>query len=482
MTTDAEGRYTVRGLGRELEASFAVHDAQFALQSITVRTNEATETKPATAALIPAQTITGRVTYADTGNGVPHAPLEVRSSTSRNYVLVSSFETDAEGRYRINPPPADRSYGITAFPPEGQPYLIAVNTLEWPKGALERSLDVALPRGVLVHGKVTEEGSGNPVAGATVEFCARGQRNSAGQDASIIIETAADGSFGLGVKPAPGYLMIRSPSDVYVLQEIGYRMIQEGEPGGIRMYAHAHRLLDLKPGDDSEEVNIVLRRGATAAGEVVAPDGQPMHDALIWSRVILDQRPAALRSWDGQIHVRAHNGHFEIHGLDPDGEVPVVFLDPSRKLGAVVSVSGKSAAGRPLNVRLEPCGAARARFVNPGGKPVTGSLPRETVVMVVTPGPTYSQVKEPAGKLTADERDLSQIDTVNYQPNMVADAQGRLTLPVLIPGATYRVIDSTTIVRGQTGPQIRKEFTVKPGETLDLGDILIEKPRIIDPN
>ena len=58
----------------------------------------------------------------------------------------------------------------------------------------------------------------------------------------------------------------------------------------------------------------------------------------------------------------------------------------------------------------------------------------------------------------------------------MSDAQGRLTLPVLIPGATYRFIDYTMAVRGKTGPQLRKEFTVKPGETLDLGDIRIEKP------
>ncbi len=30
--------------------------------------------------------------------------------------------------------------------------------------------------------------------------------------------------------------------------------------------------------------------------------------------------------------------------------------------------------------------------------------------------------------------------------------------------------------RDEIGPKVRKEFKVKPGETLDLGDILIEKP------
>ena len=96
--------------------------------------------------------------------------------------------------------------------------------------------------------------------------------------------------------------------------------------------------------------------------------------------------------------------------------------------------------------------------------------------MVVTPGPPYSMAKDQAGLIAADEADLNEIDTVNYETELVSDAQGRLTLPVLIPGATYRFIDSTMAVRGVTGPQLRKEFTVKPGETLDLGDILIEKP------
>ena len=50
----------------------------------------------------------------------------------------------------------------------------------------------------------------------------------------------------------------------------------------------ADRLLDLKPGTDRQEVDLVLRRGETVTGQVVGPDGQPVRDAWIFSRVILD--------------------------------------------------------------------------------------------------------------------------------------------------------------------------------------------------
>jgi hypothetical protein len=46
--------------------------------------------------------------------------------------------------------------------------------------------------------------------------------------------------------------------------------------------------------------------------------------------------------------------------------------------------------------------------------------------------------------------------------------------PVLIPGATYQILD----VSNEGVRPIRKEFTIKPGETLDLGDIRIEKPEV----
>lgn len=96
--------------------------------------------------------------------------------------------------------------------------------------------------------------------------------------------------------------------------------------------------------------------------------------------------------------------------------------------------------------------------------------------MVVTSGPLYGTPNDQTGMLTADDDALYNVDSGNYKTELVSDAQGRLTLPVLIPGATYRVVDESMVVRDRTGPQLRKEFIVKPGETIDLGKIVIEKP------
>jgi hypothetical protein len=99
--------------------------------------------------------------------------------------------------------------------------------------------------------------------------------------------------------------------------------------------------------------------------------------------------------------------------------------------------------------------------------------------MVVTDGLPYGKALGNAGALFADKADLNQVDPINYPNELVPDPNGRLALPALIPGATYRFIDRST------GPnavlQVRKEFKVEPGQTLDLGDILIEKASGIVP-
>ena len=97
--------------------------------------------------------------------------------------------------------------------------------------------------------------------------------------------------------------------------------------------------------------------------------------------------------------------------------------------------------------------------------------------MVVTPDPYPTKKATKEGVLLADQGRLPAVDPINYPKDPSSDAQGRITFPALIPGATYRIVDRTPF-RSVEGPQVRKEFAVRAGEDLELGDILIEKPEM----
>jgi RNA polymerase sigma factor (sigma-70 family) len=495
VATDAEGRFTLRGLGRHLSVVLSVDDPRFAswitqvetegavatspfgISMPTVKINTGPDSKPLTIALEPAQIITGRVTYADTGKPVPHAPLAVSSiARGRGGSRNTHFRADGEGRFRINPSPGDR-FTLQTQSPDDQPYLIASKRIDWPRGAVEQSVDLALPRGVVVNGKVTEERSGKPISGAIVRFTPY-RTDTSRENVSGPSTTRSDGSFRGVAPPGPGYLVIQGPSDEYVLREMGSRGgMYFAQPGSRRFYAHAYTFLDLKPGSTGLEVNAMLRRGATIQGRVIGPDDRPVKSASIFSRAILMTSPSGgWKIWSARDRGTVTEGRFVIHGLDRDTVVPVYFLDPEHELGATVNLSGNSAASGLVTVRLERCGTARARPVGPDGKAVDRARLRMTTVMVVTPGPTLDLRQHKEGRLFANEARLAAIDPIHYPSGPMFDALGRVVFPALIPGATYRIIDETTS-RDQNVAQIRKDFTVKPGETLDLGDIVIEKPR-----
>jgi hypothetical protein len=356
---------------------------------------------------------------------------------------------------------------------------------EWPKGAIEQSADIALPRGVVVRGKITEEGTGRPVAGAVVRVTSAPSRGGPPPSSGVPAVTGPDGTYRAAAPPGAGYLVVQGPDDDYVLREFGGEgAMYAAVAGRRRLYAHAYRAVDLKPGGPDHEVDLTVRRGAARRGRAVGPDGQPARDAWVCSRLMLRTQPDG--GWKlfviPQDHSRTmlRDGRFVLHGLDPNAavEVPAFFLDPVRKLGATARLSGRSEASGPVTVRLEPCGTARARLVTFEGKPLDRHDARALASMVVTPGPRMGRAAK-EGPLFAEEASVVALDPVNYGNDFQSDAQGRITLPALIPGATYRIEDITPVFGGGE-PAIRKEFTVKPGETLDLGDVLIARPRARD--
>ncbi len=477
VTTGADGRFTLHGVGPGLRVSLCAHDPKFSSQSIEVETDPASNTKSLSIALQPARIISGRVTYADTGKPVAHARVSVTGNDLSQPVREPRpflSETDAEGRFRTNAGPGD-TVNVAASPPERQPYLLAIKFIDWPKGAIAQTVDLALPRSTVIRGKVTEQGTDQPVSGAMVSYIVPPRPDEdRPRPRSRPVQTAADGSFEIAAEARSGHLVVRSATDDHVLREISSNRLHVGGSGGRREYAHAFIACDPKPGGESLDVHVVLRRGVTVNGRVLGPDGQPVQDAWLLSRLHFGPARVALRTWRGELHGNTRNGRFELHGLDPDAEVPVHFLDPQHKLGATARFSGKSAIGGPITVRLEPCGTVTARLVGPDGKPLGGLAQPQLIGMVVTPGSFVGAQAQKEGALLADYGLLVKIDPLNYPTGPTSDPQGRVVFPALIPGATYRVVDPT--VRDLSGFPIRKEFTVKPGETVDLGDIRIEKP------
>ena len=91
----------------------AVRDQRFARQAIEVQTGGDSQSKTVLAALALSQIVNVRLTYADTDEPVPRAPLMVLADHGRSR-SVDESEADAEGHARINSWPADPFYVIMA--------------------------------------------------------------------------------------------------------------------------------------------------------------------------------------------------------------------------------------------------------------------------------------------------------------------------------------------------------------------------------
>ena len=92
--------------------------------------------------------------------------------------------------------------------------------------------------------------------------------------------------------------------------------------------------------------------------------------------------------------------------------------------------------------------------------------------MVVTPGPYRAPPAPDDSRMSANVATINAFDPIHYTDGPMSDSLGRITFPALIPGATYR-----RTPRNPEEASSNTEFTVRSGETLDLGDFVIEERR-----
>jgi RNA polymerase sigma factor (sigma-70 family) len=460
VTTDREGRFTFRRLGADSGIAFQVFDERFARQILPHFQNNADAANEMTTTLAPAKIIEGEVIAADTGKPLPNARLTVYSTVSESISSIGfSARADEKGRFRVNPLPGSQ-FSLTAYPPEGTPYLVAEKSLKWPPGTVKQQLNIAVPRGVLIRGKVTESASGKPVARAKVEYLPKDEPDEAvtGWQATVI--SASDGSFQMALPKGSGHLAFLGPTADYVQIEVQSNKLYGDKPGGQRYYAHAWAPITVNA-EAAKELQVNLRRGVTVKGKLVDSEGKSVADALIISRV-------TSRVYSPQVprisSLQVRGGQFELRGLDPQEVYTVFFLDPKNKQGVVAQVAGKDAGAEPITVRLAPCGSATVRYVGEDGKPFVG-MSNYSLQMVIQPGvsPFERELVMKKDALLADADFVANLDRLNHWEKRPTDADGRLTIPALIPGATYRFLSGGG------------DFQVESGKTLQLPEIVYKK-------
>jgi RNA polymerase sigma factor (sigma-70 family) len=526
VTTDAKGRLVLRGFGGRQTVHLLVEDERFAVQELVLKTGDGKPAREVTVPLDPARRLEGRVLCADSGQPVAGAVLHARTSFSREAMRVEALSdwldyqiesawraapldrtttrTDEQGRFRL-PLALGDSVRLQILPPAGIPYLGVTQSVRLPRGTVKHSLEITLPRGVPLRGRVTEQDSGEAIDQAEIYFRPLRDNNPrrrtnllVGEDYPVFSDP--DGGYHLVLPPQPGHLLMRRPGLGLIERPVSRAELYSGKPdpdrrfdgilGGERLYFHTVHFLDVQPTDEPRELALTPRRGVTLRGRVVGPDGKAVNRAVLFcgGDLLAGQQNVLGFSQlynDLGCAVMLEGGRFELRGCDPmktyrlffldnprsDGSTAafanVPFREPDGRLGAVVDVSARQAAG-PITVRLSPCGAVEFRRVDTRGK---GEKQKLWLDLLVAPR---------QGHLGEEKVALAWPFPSQGQPSpFAADKDGRIRLRALIPGATYRLKVEDEEQTDADGHWVEwgRDFTVEAGQTRRLPDLVLPRPR-----
>ncbi len=469
-TTGPDGRFRVEGVGRERVAGLlisgpGIETAEvFALTrpGATFRTADwGAGSRPLTIhaarfdhLAAPSRPIEGVVRDKDTGQPlagvtVSGMPLDEESSIPTPGVEAVS---DASGRYRLLGLAQSSHYRLFAEPGPGQPYPEA--NLEVPvaaPGSAPVVFDMALKRGVLVRGRLTEKGTGRPVARAFVQAYAfvdnPAVRDYPGYPGSTppSAMTDADGRFVVVALPGRGLVTVAANFNQYIAFPKAETAKIEGydRPSGhFLTYPHLcnpsnlHVLAEIRPEPGAESISLDLQvdPGRTTTGVVVDPDGKPLEGATS-SRL-------APSIWTGQVPM--DSPRFEARGLNPAEPRRACFYHEGRKLAGSVVLRGDEAG--PITVRLEPWGSAIGRLVDREGRPRKRGTLKDPGIASVGIGQGFLPQSVP----------------------IELDADGRFRIERLVPGLPYMAHhwEGTKLLG-----RVFRDLRVAPGEVKDLGDV-----------
>jgi protocatechuate 3,4-dioxygenase beta subunit len=476
VTTDAEGRFRLTGIGRNRIVRARLDGPTIASQEFCILTQpgkpiEVTHNKgdpehgdPGTVttyygadfrhAAAPTRPIIGVVRGKDTMKPLPGVTVGSHTKAfSPNYFgtvyPIVRTTTDAEGRYRLTGMPKGEGYTIAAIPGSDQPYVAIHKCVPDTPGLDPVTVDIELKRGVWIEGQITDKVTGKPVK-ARVEYFALHSnpnlRDYPGFDGTSLIGDRAvgskeDGSYRVAGLPGPGLVAVWPPKSHYLRvpdRDDEFRA-EEGflsvAPVSFTYKSAFCALARIDPakGVDAVRRDITLEPAWTFTGTVLGPDGKPLAGA----RCCDLNRGYWVPWWEVEpMKTAEFTG-----GFNPHHPHDILFRYTEKGLIGVARPPKEN--GGSVTVRLEPGAAVTGRLVD-------------------------SERKSRAGvELEVSFRQKGWESWLDYSAERVkTDREGRFGIAALLPGYEYRLADDTGELPFGSG--------LHSGQTQDLGDVQLK--------
>ncbi len=505
-TTDAEGRFVLRGLGSERVVLLRASGPGIASTERWIVNRDGFDAKPYNQELrnhspgkvlwgpwiwmsgpdvsIVAERekiIRGVVRDADTGKGVAGAAVGLIAGGTGNkrddlfgglLALPLKTRADAEGRYEIRGALKANGYLLQVVKDRATGYLgCTVRVTDDKPGYQPFMADLTVRKGVIVMGKIIDKSTGKFVHGLVENAVLNGNpfaKNYPTDSQGFIshAETRNDGTFRDVV--IPGAVLLMGGIDFTRLpggeaEALAYKKCQPdpkyskyfqvrpdgdlgyfGLNGNVGVYGgNTCKVVDTKPDTAIVHQDLFVERDSARMVKIEDREGQPLRG--VWA--------TSIRENEGPIRI---NGDVcPVYAVEPGKPRFMVFYEPGRKLAGTLTLKGNEK--EPTVAKLVPTGAIRGRLLDSDGKPLAG-----IVVDVRYQDRAAREIHE----------------TIHKAKQAVTDADGLFSLDELIPQRRFELSlhHGKHRFKRETKPD-DPTVQIESGECRDLGAIKL-KPAI----
>lgn len=493
--TDAEGRYKLRGVGKERLATILFEGAGIARSQPQLVTRKGFDPKPYNEVLLksdysdlrvlnrflgliapdhvliaePGRVIEGRILEANGGKPIAGCGVSVMTGYDDGMTTTS----DHDGKYRFEGvPKRSIGYRVFTYPAKNSPYLAAIGNSSEIEGFGPVSIDIRLAKGVTISGRVIDRATGKGVpAGIRLaplpenKFYGKSPGSDSYRTDRTSRSTDAEGRFHLETIPGEAILLVQAePQEKLQGMRVNpYRQAQP-EPDHRSRFrydandnswnitavdqsieflgnAHAAKIVNI-PESGELKVEVFVERGTTARIEVRDEGGQPLPGA--WLAGMTDTWPIAFELSEATA---------TIYALDPAKPRTLALYHPEKKLGGIATIRGDEK--EKVVVKLAPLGT------------VSGQLKEFDVQL------SGAEISVNSPKMVFSE--LYRFARQGKKPS-VTDANGRFTLEDVVPGMEFYL----QIRKGEqyfSGKPKIGQMKLAPGEKKELGERTVETIR-----